>query len=156
MKRIIPGIIIGLSLILTLFLLSCTKEPSGAVVVAPEAKLESNQIKIPITQVTNQLQKFEYNVNGVKVRYFAVLGSDSQVRTAFDACDVCGGAGYRQQGKDIACNNCGRVFAIDGLGTKNKGYGCWPSYLSHEIKDGDVIIKIAELRQGAFRFTGGN
>jgi uncharacterized membrane protein len=115
---------------------------------------KNDLVKIPINTISDKIKKFDYDANGVKVTYFAVLGSDDRVRTAFDACDVCGGKkGYRQTGTDITCNNCGRVFSIDGLGTKNKGYGCWPSYLPHEIKDGQIVIKTSDLEVGAFRFA---
>ena len=111
-------------------------------------------VGIPLEDITSTVQKYDYNANGVKVTYFAVKGSDGKIRTAFDACDVCGGKkGYTQKGNDIECNNCGRVFSIDGLGTKNKGYGCWPSYLSHFIKDGKVMINMKELEQGKHRFV---
>lgn len=154
MKKIILAGLILTYLILALFLLGCTKEPTGSTVAVSEAKLEGNQIKIPANQITNQLQKFEYDAQGITVRYFAVKGSDGKVRTAFDACDVCGGAfGYTQKGKDIACGKCGKVFYIDGLGTKNKGYGCWPSYLSHRIEGENLIINTEDLQKGAFRFN---
>ena len=115
-------------------------------------------IAIPLNTITSQVQKFDYDADGTIVTYFAVKGSDGEVRTAFDACDVCGGyKGYTQKGNDIECDNCGRVFSIDGLGTKNKGYGCWPSYLSHDIKNGNVIISKKELAAGSHRFVwGGN
>ena len=94
------------------------------------------------------------NDGGVEISYFAVLGSDGEVRIAFDACDVCGGyKGYKQVGRDIKCKNCGRVFSIDGLGTQNKGYGCWPSYLPHEIKGNDVLIKTEDILNGKKRFV---
>lgn len=115
---------------------------------------DADNIIIPLGVVSTNIKKLSFNADGVNVKYFVVLGTDGEPRVAFDACDVCGGyKGYSQQGDDIACNNCGRVFSIDGLGTKNKGYGCWPSFLSHEVVDGNVIIKKADIREGAFRFA---
>ena len=148
--------VLGLILVTALFLLGCSgnessnsKEP--AIATTDDS---SGLISIPLNSVTNQIQKFNHNANGVTVTYFAVRGSDGKVRTAFDACDVCGGnKGYKQQGTDIACIKCGKVFKIDGLGTQNKGYGCWPSYLGHEIKEGKVMIKTSEIEAGAFRFA---
>ncbi|MBT3814292.1 DUF2318 domain-containing protein [Candidatus Woesearchaeota archaeon] len=151
MKKTI--MILGLILITALFIVGCSnddtnnKEPTTATT-------SEGLVEIPLDSITNSVQKFDYNANGVTVTYFAVRGSDGNVRTAFDACDVCGGnKGYKQQGTDIACINCGKVFKIDGLGTQNKGYGCWPSYLSHTIENGNIMIKTAELEQGAFRFA---
>lgn len=114
----------------------------------------SEYIKIPLSELSSTVKFYAYDDRGVKIKYFVVLGSDGKPRTAFDACDVCGGyKGYRQIGNDIKCNNCGRVFSIDGLGTKNKGYGCWPSYLPHEVKGKDILIKINDIKQGRSRFA---
>jgi uncharacterized membrane protein len=114
---------------------------------------ESSYVKIPVSQVTGNVQKHYFDADGTRVTYFTVLGSDGQVRTAFDACDVCGGRkGYRQQGTDVVCNNCGRAFDIDSLGTENIGGGCWPSFLSHKIDDGNILISKEELARGAYRF----
>ena len=111
--------------------------------------------QIPVNEINENIQKFEHDVNGVKVRFFVVKGINGEIKTAFDACDVCGGnkGGYIQQGDDIKCKNCGRVFSIDGLGTKNKGYGCWPSYLGHTIENGQLFISKDEIAAGVHRFA---
>ena len=149
--------VLGLMLITVLFIVGCSDKDGitgDATTTNSVENDEAGVINIPLDSITNEVQKFNYNANGVTVTYFAVRGTDGEVRTAFDACDVCGGKkGYKQQGNDIACINCGKVFSIDGLGTQNKGYGCWPSYLSHEIKDGNIIIKTSELEAGKFRFA---
>jgi len=110
-------------------------------------------IKIPVSELTDQIQKFDYDVDGAAVTYFAVLGMDGEVRTAFDACDVCGGKkGYNQQGFNVVCKNCGQRFLINDLGTKNAPGGCWPSNLDHTIEEGQVVIKTADLARNMFRF----
>ncbi|MBT4935634.1 DUF2318 domain-containing protein [Candidatus Woesearchaeota archaeon] len=139
-------LISGLLLVGLLLIVGCSGKSSAP---GPDGV-----VTIPIEQVSETVQKYTYDANGVAVTYFAVIGSDGNVRTAFDACDVCGGSkGYEQQGTDIKCRNCGKVFRIDGLGTKNKGYGCWPSFLSHYIEDGNIVISKAELAAGASRFV---
>lgn len=111
-------------------------------------------VKIPLSEVSNDAKFFSHKAGSVEIRYFAVLGSDGKPRIAFDACDVCGGyKGYKQIGNDIQCNNCGRVFWIDGLGTKNKGYGCWPSYLPHKIQGDNIVIKISDIEDSRHRFA---
>jgi len=142
-RKILIG---GLFLVGLLVLVGCSTRTSSSNV--------EGVVTIPVDQITSTVQKFTYDAHGVAVTYFAVLGSDGNVRTAFDACDVCGGyKGYEQQGTDIKCRNCGKVFRIDGLGTKNKGYGCWPSFLSHSIEGGNIVILKAELEAGASRFA---
>ena len=110
----------------------------------------SNTITIPLSEVSTEAQFYEYD--GIK--YFAVKASDGSIRTAFDACDVCGGTkGYRQEGKDMVCNNCGRHFSIDSLGEKNVfGGGCWPSHLPHTIEGNSIIIKKHDINEGGYLF----
>ena len=144
----------GLTLLLLLMVVGCSGGIDNSNVKA-SAELSANEgiVTIDANSITEEVQKFNYDSNGIMVTYFAVKGSDGKIRTAFDACDVCGGKkGYVQQGTDIKCINCGKVFKIDGLGTQNKGYGCWPSHLTHTVKDGQLIIKTSELEAGAFRF----
>jgi len=141
-------ILIGVLLLGLLIVVGCSRSPTG------NAVADGKVIKIPLSDLSSEAAFYEYNDNGVKINYFAVLGSDGKPRIAFDACDVCGGyKGYRQQGRDIVCNNCGRVFSIEGLGTKNKGYGCWPSYLPHEVKGDNILIKIDDIKKGRQRFA---
>ena len=129
------------------FILGCSNEAAVQFDV-------NDAISIPVSSITNTVQKFEFDADGTIVRYFAVRGGDGEIKTAFDACDVCGGSkGYVQQGGDIACVNCGRVFDINGLGTQNKGYGCWPSFLSHVEQGGNVMISKSELAAGKHRFV---
>jgi uncharacterized membrane protein len=111
-------------------------------------------IEIPLSDLSSTVNFYELNDGGINIKYFAVLGSDGEIRTAFDACDICGGyKGYEQVGSDIRCKNCGKVFKIDGLGTKNKGYGCWPSYLPHEVSGDKVLIKVSDITNGKSRFV---
>jgi uncharacterized membrane protein len=110
---------------------------------------------IPLSQISQTVKHYQYDANGVTVKYFAVKGSDGLVRTAFDACEVCYRAkkGYSQSGSDVVCNNCGLKFKIDGLGTKNKGKGCWPGYLPHIVEGDYVVIKKSDLKAGSYMFS---
>lgn len=114
---------------------------------------DQESVSIPLSELSDQVKFFSYDDNGVEINYFAVLGSDGKARTAFDACDVCGGKkGYEQKGDDIFCRNCGRHFSIDGLGAQNRGYGCWPSYLPHKIVGNDIVIDVDDIKSGRSRF----
>ncbi len=144
-------IIIGIFLLVGIFVSACSQgvvnDVTGDVVYVEDF------IQILVSDISSQVQHYSYNVNGKEVNYFVVKGSDGEIRTAFDACDICGGSkGYRQEGNDMVCNNCERAFNIDSIGTANMGGGCWPSYLTHEIKGEYILISKSELEQGAFRF----
>ncbi len=146
------GLVLLMGIAAVISISGCVSE-AGNVVGEQIPDSESGVMRIPLSEIKSQAKFYTYNAGGTEVRFFAVRGSDGEVRTAFDACDVCKGyKGYRQQGSDMVCNNCGRYFSIDGIGTKNRGGGCWPSYLSHET-DGDyMIIKEGELSAGRWMF----
>lgn len=113
-------------------------------------------ISIPLSEISAQAKWYEYNSNGVTIRFFAVKASDGSIKTAFDACDVCYGKhkGYRQEGNQMVCNNCGNRYAIDSLGTENKRPGgCWPGYLPSSVAGGKVIIQKSDLDAGRYRFA---
>ena len=151
MKKII---LIGLLGILLLAIAGCGTSSNKSSVTGNTVAESSEYIKIPLSDLSSTVNFYELNDGSTNIRYFAVLGSDGKPRTAFDACDVCGGyKGYEQKGSDIVCRNCGRVFSIDGLGTKNRGYGCWPSYLPHEVQEDNMLIKVNDIKAGKSRFV---
>jgi uncharacterized membrane protein len=134
-----------------LFLVGSAGNSTGASVAATEY----GTVEIPLSEISETAEFYTLDVDGVRVKYFVVKGSDGVVRTAFDACDVCGGyRGYQQIGNDMKCITCSRFFNIDDLGTKNiPGGGCWPSYLSHGIVGDNVVIDEAELVASRWRFA---
>lgn len=135
-------------LLLSFLIVGCGDDATGNVVDS------EGYLRISLSDLSEKVKFYSYNDAGVEISYFGVLGSDGKPRTAFDACDVCGGyKGYEQQGNDIMCRKCGRVFRIDGLGTKNKGYGCWPSYLPHEVKGNEILIKASSIKESRQRFV---
>jgi len=102
-------------------------------------------ITIPISEASENARWYESGRYG---RFFVVKADDGTIKTAFDRCDVCyaAGKGYRQEGSDLVCNNCGLRFAINGLGTENKTPGgCWPSYLPHTLESDNIIIRVSDL-----------
>ena len=110
---------------------------------------------IPLSEITEEAKWYEYDANRKKIKFFAVKASDGSIKTAFDACDVCYGSkkGYRQEGNQMVCNNCGNKYPIDGLGTENKaGGGCWPGYLPNEIQGESLVIKHSDIEAGKYRF----
>ena len=113
-------------------------------------------VKIPLSEISRTAKFYEYEKDGAKIKYFVVQAADGSVKKAFDACDVCHTAkkGYRQEGDDMICNNCGNYYPISGLGTENTGGGgCWPGYLPNDIEGGYLIIKENDLAAGKNRFV---
>lgn len=143
-----------LTLLLIIFLTACTSNNSKTTTSSNNLD-NADHIKIPISSISDKMSKYTFDANGVGVNYIVVIGSDGNIRTAFDACDVCGGTkgGYRQEGEDVVCNNCGRHFKIDELGVNNVGGGCWPSDLNFKQNGESIYISKKELESGRYRFA---
>ena len=111
-------------------------------------------VQIPLSDVSDGKAKF-YNytlADNQKVSFFVVKSSDGIIRAAFNACDVCyeHRRGYRQEGNDMVCNNCGQHFPSDRV-NEVKG-GCNPAPLERKVEGDHLMIKASDLRQGAFYF----
>lgn len=86
------------------------------------------------------------------IDFFVVRSVDGVIRAAFDTCDVCyrEHKGYRQEGNDMVCNNCGQHFRTD-LVNVVKG-GCNPAPLHRQQIGGKVVIAVNDIEQGAGYF----
>ena len=109
---------------------------------------------IETSELSTTAKFFSWQAPTATIKFFAVLDQAAAVHVAFDACDVCYGAkkGYSQEGDKMKCNNCGNKFAITGIGTTNKGGGCWPGYLPVTLTDEQVHIDHSDLESGAWYF----
>lgn len=128
---------------------------NGNVVLENYQTIEAESIKISLSQISEKAEWFEYKSGGKTIKYFVVKAKDGSIKTAFDACDICYGSkkGYRQDGDDMICNNCGNYYSISGLGTKNLGGGgCWPGYLPSTIEGDFLVIKASDIESGSYRF----
>ncbi len=166
MKKIIY---IMISLLISMILFGCVSGPSEAREITPTSSIEQLQesesspqkssfskdyVYIPIKDLSTKAMFYSLDYQRKRINYIAVKGADGKIRTAFDACDVCGGSkGYKQKGNDLVCNKCERSFLIDSLGTKNlTGGGCWPSYLEHQIQGEYIKIKKTDIEAHAYQF----
>ena len=118
--------------------------------------LRDGVAEIPANVFASQKALF-YNVvldSGKTVYFFVVKDKNGKYRAAANTCQVCYGAhkGFRQEGNEMVCNNCGNRYPMEKIATE-KG-GCNPAPISPdlEVKDGKVIIKQAELEEVAGLF----
>ena len=86
------------------------------------------------------------------IDFFVVRSQDGVIRAAFDTCDVCyrERKGYRQEGNDMVCNNCGQHFRTD-LVNVVKG-GCNPAPLKRQMASDKLVIAVNDIEQGAGYF----
>jgi uncharacterized membrane protein len=110
-------------------------------------------VSIPLSELSAKARFYEYKTEkGKTVRFFAMKSSDGVYRAALDACDVCFAAkkGYRQEGDDMVCNNCGNHFHSAQV-NEVKG-GCNPVGLTRKVAGERLNIDAKELEAGAGYF----
>ena len=121
--------------------------------VVPQVASGEDIVRLPISTFDDgQAWFYTYSADGVDIDYFVLRSSDGVVRAAFDACDVCYGShlGYRQEGDEMVCNNCGQRFPSVMI-NEVRG-GCNPSPLDREIEGDDLVIRVEDILTGAGYF----
>jgi len=90
--------------------------------------------------------------NGVKVRFLLYRKPDGKVATIFDACQICGGAGFYKGAQGLICKNCAAPLNSQSVGQPG---GCNPIPLrSTTAAGGDsVVISITDLAEEAGQFS---
>jgi uncharacterized membrane protein len=124
------------------------KSPGNAGVVET-----AEQVKIPLKSLDSGKALFlRTEADGLTFYYLALKSADGKYRSSLDACDVCFrmNRGYRQEGDQLVCNNCGQKFACDKLGDA-KG-GCNPHPLPHRIEGRYMVIGKADIVAGKSYF----
>lgn len=130
---------------------------SQPVAASAAAENSATQVNLPANLFEDgKARHFEHVAGEFKIKYFVLKSSDSVIRAAFDACDVCwpAGKGYYQEGDYMVCRNCGRKFA-SVLVNEVKG-GCNPAPLNRRVENGKVIIDVKDIWEGRqyFNFSG--
>ncbi len=100
-------------------------------------------LAIPIADLSQAASFFKVDLDGTEVELVALKDSKGNLRTAFNACQVCYSSGrgyYRQDGEYLVCQNCGNSFTIDQVGIASGGCNPWP------ILDSDRTVTDEEIQ----------
>lgn len=151
-KNILPLIIIpicaGLLILAGFNFFSRMGKSSQAVALAKE-------VKHPVSLFGDgKARHFQVDTgNGITVRYFVLKSSDSVLRAAFDACDVCwrSGKGYYQEGDYMVCRNCGKRFA--SIKVNDIKGGCNPAPLKRQVVGENLLIQMDDILEGRQYFN---
>ncbi len=132
----------------TLILFGLASGARAQAVSHPLSELSTTIKHYSYTDMLTQTQKKE-------LEYIIVKASNGDIKTVFNACDVCYTAhkGYSQNGAQLRCNNCGKTFLIDTLGNVPPPGTCNPGYLPHTIQGDQVVINISDLIKGEYFFV---
>ena len=118
--------------------------------------VSANELVIPKAEVSETAKFYPYKVGNIYMEVVAVKASDGTIRTALNTCQVCYDSGrgfYKQEGKELVCQNCGNRFKIEQV-EKIKG-GCNPVPIMKENKvenEENIIISNEFLKENAEYF----
>ncbi len=101
------------------------------------------QVRISLSDLTDQSVHFyDADANGTEIRFMVIHQTNGNYSVALDACQICGWAGYKQEGQNVICRNCGATIYIPSIGDKG---GCNPIPVKSEVSNGEVIVDLAAL-----------
>ncbi|HJZ53115.1 MAG TPA: Fe-S-containing protein [Candidatus Acidoferrales bacterium] len=123
----------------------------GRVAAAPSpAKTlvaQDSLVRIPLSELTDSsLHFYTAEVNGTVIRFLVIHKQNGDYATALDACQICGTAGYRQEGQNVICRNCGASIYIPSIGQSG---GCNPISVKSRVAGGEVIVDLSALGDAA-------
>ncbi len=108
---------------------------------------QNSQVRIPLSELNDTyLHFYSADVNNTVIRFFVIHKSNGDYATALDACQICGWAGYRQEGQNVICRNCGAAIYIPSIGEKG---GCNPVAFPSHVEGGEVIVDLSALASAA-------
>jgi high-affinity iron transporter len=103
----------------------------------------SGVVRVPLSELTDSsLHYYTADSNGTVIRFLVIHQGNGNYATALDACQICGTAGYRQEGQNIICRNCGAAIYAPSIGEAG---GCNPILVKSHVEGGEVVIDTAAL-----------
>jgi uncharacterized membrane protein len=129
-----------------LALFSCnTQTPKYPVVQA-----DNGMVKISLKEVSDgRVHFFSYKSGGKIINFFIRMDGAGKLHACFDACYSCykKKKGYRVEGTDIVCNECGTKFRLAEEVWKDVS-GCAPIALPSVVRGEFIVISASELGRG--------
>lgn len=106
-----------------------------------------NELRIPLSDLTDaSLHFYAAEVDSATIRFFVIHKTNGDYVAALDACQICGSVGYRQEGQNIICRNCGATMNAPSIGLSG---GCNPIPLPSRVEGADVIVNLSALSEAA-------
>ncbi|MFH1423957.1 MAG: DUF2318 domain-containing protein [Candidatus Nealsonbacteria bacterium] len=98
----------------------------------------------------NQARFYNVKMSSGQIIYFFVVKDKNGIyRAAANACAVCFKTykGFRQEGNEIVCNNCGNRYPIEKVATEKGGCNPGPISPNLEVENGEIVINQSDLEQ---------
>jgi high-affinity iron transporter len=108
---------------------------------------QDGRVRIPLSELTDSsLHYYTADVDNTVIRFLVIHKTNGDYATALDACQICGAAGYRQEGQNIICRNCGAAIYVPSIGDSG---GCNPIAVKSLVEGGEVIVDLSALAKAA-------
>jgi high-affinity iron transporter len=108
---------------------------------------QDGEVSIPVSALRDtRMHFYTADVNNTAIRFFIIHENGGDYIVALDACKICGWAGYRQQGQNVVCRNCGATIYIPSIGQKG---GCNPIPVKSSVEGEKVVIDLSALQSAA-------
>ena len=119
----------------------------NAPVQATPLVAQNGEVRVPLSQLMDtSLHYYTAEVNQADLRFLVIHKSSGDYATALDACQICGAVGYRQEGQNVICRNCGAAIYIPSIGQSG---GCNPIAVKSRVENGEVVVDLSALTDAA-------
>ncbi len=137
--------------------------PAGVDPKPEKVSTAGGVIKIPVASASDgNLHKYVCDMQNMpancpmhgsdsqaNARILAITRSDGSAAVAYDACALCGAAGYVQEGDQLICKRCGAPINPDTIGEAG---GCNPIPLKYTVAGDEIMIKTDDAEEKADLF----
>ena len=112
---------------------------------------QNGKVEIDVSGFDDNVARF-YNIevpSGKIVYFFVVKDKNGIYRAAANECQVCYQVkkGFRQEGEEMVCNNCGNRYPIEKIATEKGGCNPAPIDPNLEILSGKATIDVQKLEE---------
>jgi len=137
--------------------------PAGVDPKPEKVSITGNEVRITVASASDgNLHKYVCDMQNhpancpmhgsdgkANARILAITRSDGSVVAAYDACALCGAAGYVQEGEQLICKRCGAPINPDTIGEAG---GCNPIPLKYTVAGDEIVIKTDDVGERANLF----
>jgi high-affinity iron transporter len=107
--------------------------------------VENGLVRVPIEGIGDgSLHFFRADVSGTEESFMVIRKADGQWIAAIDGCMICGRHGYKQEGTNAICRNCGAEIPLSTMGQVG---GCNPIAMPTDLEGGELVLKASDLSQ---------
>jgi uncharacterized membrane protein len=136
----------GASFVLVTLILTADFLYARTAAAAPEAQtlaVEGGEVHVPTVGLSDgSVHFFRTEVDGTPQDFMVFRQPDGHWLAAIAGCMICGRHGYRQEGMNVICRNCGAEIPISTLGQVG---GCNPIPVPSRLESGALVLQASDL-----------